>query len=64
MKISFTAGKLLNGKIVEVLGVSSQGKGIAICYEVYSDKAYELRQYLPTNTRFTWVRDFSFHIKE
>lgn len=62
MKISFTAGKLLNGKIVEVLGMSD--KGIAICYEVYSDKAYELRQYLPTNTHFTWVRDFSFHIKE
>ena len=62
MKISFTAGKLLNGKIVEVLGMSD--KGIAICYEVYSDKAYELRQYLPTSTHFTWVRDFSFHIKE
>ena len=60
MKIQFVAGKLLNGKIVEVLGHSD--KGIAVCYEVYSDNAYEMRQYLPTTTPFIWVRTFSFNL--
>jgi hypothetical protein len=55
----FTAGKLTNGKIVEVLGVTPD-KGIAVCYEVYSDKAYELRRYLPLTTPFIWVREFNF----
>jgi hypothetical protein len=58
----FTVGKLPNGKIVEVLGVSPD-KGVSVCYEVYSDKAYELRQYLPLTTRFLWVREFNFEEK-
>lgn len=57
--MNFTAGKLLNGKIVEVLGITPD-KGIAVCYEVYSDKAFETRKYLPLDTRFVWVRDFNF----
>lgn len=55
----FTVGKLPNGKIVEVLGISPN-KGISVCYEVYSDKALELKQYLPLTTRFLWVREFNF----
>jgi hypothetical protein len=27
---------------------------------VYSDKALELRQYVPLTTRFLWVREFNF----
>ena len=57
--MKFTAGKLPNGKIVEVLGVTPD-KGISVCYEVYSDKAFELKQYLPLATRFVWVREFNF----
>jgi hypothetical protein len=55
----FKAGKLPNGKIVEVLGITPD-KGISVCYEIYSDKALEMRQYLPLDTRFVWVRDFNF----
>jgi hypothetical protein len=55
----FKAGKLPNGKIVEVLGVTPD-KGISVCYEIYSDKALEMRQYVPLDTRFVWVRDFNF----
>jgi hypothetical protein len=57
--MKFKVGKLPNGKIVEVLGVTPN-KGISVCYEVYSDKALEMRQYLPLDTRFTWVREFNF----
>ena len=58
-KIQFVAGKIAKtGKIVEVLGTTP--KGISVCYEVYSDKAYELRQLLPLNTEFVWVREFKF----
>jgi hypothetical protein len=59
MEMRFTVGKLPNGKIVEVLGVTPE-QGISVCYEVYSDKAYELRKYLPLTTRFVWVREFNF----
>jgi hypothetical protein len=59
MDMRFKAGKLPNGKIVEVLGITPD-KGISVCYEIYSDKALELRQYLPLDTRFVWVRDFNF----
>jgi hypothetical protein len=55
----FTVGKLPNGKIVEVLGVTPD-KGISVCYEIYSDKALEMRQYVPLDTRFVWVRKFNF----
>jgi hypothetical protein len=55
----FKAGKLPNGKIVEVLGITPD-MGISVCYEIYSDKALELRQYLPLDTRFVWVREFNF----
>jgi hypothetical protein len=58
----FKAGKLPNGKIVEVLGITPD-KGISVCYEIYSDKALEMRQYLPLDTRFVWVRDFNFKEK-
>lgn len=58
--MKFTAGKLLKGgKIVEVLGITPS-KGISVCYEIYSDKAYELKQYLPLTTPFVWVREFNF----
>ena len=57
--MKFTVGKLPNGKIVEVLGITPD-KGISVCYEVYSDKALEMRKYLPLDTRFIWVRDFNF----
>jgi hypothetical protein len=58
--VKFTAGKLLKGgKIVEVLGITPD-KGISVCYEIYSDKAFELKQYLPFNTQFVWVREFNF----
>lgn len=57
--MKFKAGKLPNGKIVEVLGVTPS-KGISVCYEIYSDKALEMRQYLPLSTRFIWVREFNF----
>ena len=55
----FKAGKLPNGKIVEVLGITPD-RGISVCYEIYSDKALEMRQYLPLDTRFVWVREFNF----
>jgi hypothetical protein len=55
----FKAGKLPNGKIVEVLGITPD-RGISVCYEIYSDKALEMRHYLPLDTRFVWVRDFNF----
>lgn len=54
-----TVGKLANGKIVEVLGITTDNR-ISICHEIYSDKALELRQYIPISTRFVWVRNFSF----
>lgn len=57
--MQFTAGKLPNGKIVEVLGITPD-KGISVCYDIYSDKAYELRKYLPLTTHFIWVRTFNF----
>lgn len=60
--MKFTAGKLPNGKIVEVLGITPD-KGISVCYEIYSDKALEIRQYVPLDTRFVWVRDFNFKEK-
>lgn len=58
MMIAFKAAKLPNGKIVEVLGVSE--RGVSVCYEIFSDKALEMRQVLPLTTRFVWVRDFNF----
>jgi hypothetical protein len=60
--MKFKAGKLPNGKIVEVLGITPD-RGISVCYEIYSDKALEMRQYLPLDTRFVWVRDFNFKEK-
>ncbi len=57
--MKFTAGKLPNGKIVEVLGITTDNR-ISICHEIYSDKALVLRQYVPMNTRFVWVREFNF----
>ena len=60
MTMRFTAGKITKtNKIVEVLGITPN-KGISVCYEIYSDKAYELKQYLPLDTQFTWVREFNF----
>jgi hypothetical protein len=58
--MEFTAGKLPNGKIVEVLGVTPD-RGISVCHEIYSDKAFELRVYVPLDTRFIWVRKFRFN---
>jgi hypothetical protein len=58
--VKFIAGKLLkSGKIVEVLGITPT-KGISVCSEIYSDKAYELKKYLPLTTPFVWVREFNF----
>jgi hypothetical protein len=58
--VKFIAGKLLkSGKIVEVLGITPT-KGISVCHEIYSDKAYELKKYLPLTTPFVWVREFNF----
>jgi hypothetical protein len=58
--MKFIAGKIAKtGKIVEVLGITPD-KGISVCYEIYSDKAFELKQYIPFNTQFVWVREFNF----
>jgi hypothetical protein len=57
--MQFTAGKLPNGKIVEILGITTDNR-ISVCYDIYSDKAYELRKYLPLTTHFIWVRTFNF----
>jgi hypothetical protein len=60
MTMKFIAGKIAKtGKIVEVLGITTDNR-ISICHEIYSDKALELRQYIPINTQFVWVREFNF----
>jgi hypothetical protein len=58
--MKFTAGKIQRtGKIVEVLGITPE-RGISICSEIYSDKALEIRQYIPLTTKFVWIREFNF----
>jgi hypothetical protein len=57
--MKFKVGKLLDGRIVEILGEDE--RGISVMYHVINHThACEQSKRIPLNTKFVWVREYSF----